>query len=175
MHDGGETDVDCGGDCAACPDGSGCLKASDCESNTCKLHKCVPAGCNGSSDCPMGQACDPGTHLCSTSCDGDAITCNGGCCVNATCAPGNQDGACGSGGVACSTACVLGACTVIPEWNGGTCECGDDSHCVGVATGTKCIGQAGSMLCGCLGNGDCGMGHTCNLVGIMGFTGGYCE
>ena len=174
-HDGGETDVDCGGDCAACANGKGCQKAADCVSNTCKLHKCVPAGCNTSDDCPMGQACNLSTHVCSTTCDGDTETCNGGCCVNATCAPGTQEGACGSGGLLCATSCVLGACSQVPEFGAGSCECGDASHCVGVATGHKCVGQPGSGVCGCLGSSDCDAGHTCKLVGLQGFSAGYCE
>src|SRR5690606_27722391 len=35
LHNGDETDVDCGGSCGACPDGAGCLGGGDCVSGVC--------------------------------------------------------------------------------------------------------------------------------------------
>ncbi|HEY5240808.1 MAG TPA: hypothetical protein VIJ22_05050, partial [Polyangiaceae bacterium] len=51
------------------------------------------AGCNSATDCLAGQACDPATHTCSTSCAGN-LACNGGCCNAGSCAPGNTSAAC---------------------------------------------------------------------------------
>jgi len=132
------------------------------------------SGCSSSADCPTGQACNTTSHTCSTSCDGVSVICKGGCCVNSTCAPGTSIGACGAGGLLCATSCLLGACSLEPTWGGGSCECGQDSHCNGVATGPRCVGPPGSGVCGCLGNADCGV-HTCALVGIQGLNGGYCK
>ncbi len=38
-----ETDLDCGGVCAACADGKGCLVADDCRSGSCVSGKCMAA------------------------------------------------------------------------------------------------------------------------------------
>ena len=131
-------------------------------------------GCTTSATCPVGQACNITTHTCSTTCDGTATRCNGGCCVNSTCSPGINLGACGVSGLPCATSCLLGACTVEASWGGGTCECGQDSHCSGLTSGSKCVGQPGSGVCGCLSNADCASG-SCNLVGVQGLNGGYCQ
>src|SRR5262249_9178128 len=37
-------------------------------------------GCNVATDCPVGQACNSTTHLCSSGCGAGASACNGGCC-----------------------------------------------------------------------------------------------
>ena len=131
-------------------------------------------GCTTSAGCPVGQACNTATHTCSTSCDGTSTRCNGGCRVNLTCAPGTNMGASGVSGLQCATNCVLGACVVEPTWGGGSCECGQDSHCNGSTSGTKCVGPPGSGVCGCLSNADCAS-NSCNLVGVQGFNGGYCQ
>ena len=41
-------------------------------------------GCLQAGDCPSGQACDPASHECSSSCAG-GLTCNGGCCAGGAC------------------------------------------------------------------------------------------
>lgn len=48
IQDDGEADVDCGGDCDACPTGSRCVVPKDCASQTCETGSCLgPAdGCN---------------------------------------------------------------------------------------------------------------------------------
>ena len=131
-------------------------------------------GCADSTDCPLGQACNTTSHACSKSCDGVSTVCNGGCCSNATCAPGTNLNACGAGGVTCAASCLLGACDSVANWPGGGCECAQDSHCAGVPFAPKCVGPNGAMLCGCLSNADCGSG-TCNLIGIEGINAGYCQ
>src|SRR2546430_473031 len=40
MKDGDETDVDCGGSCAACDIGKACSNGTDCKSAVCTMNKC---------------------------------------------------------------------------------------------------------------------------------------
>jgi hypothetical protein len=154
----------CGPNCVVCGTGQ------DCFSGTC--------GGASAAGCPTGNACDPTSHTCSTTCDGIVSKCNGGCCDNGVCSSGWTATVCGSGGVTCAQSCVLEACDMDPAWNGGSCECDQDSRCVGNPTGPRCVGNAanGGGLCGCLSDADCSTGK-CNLVGLNGgaFPGGYCE
>jgi hypothetical protein len=43
--DGDETGVDCGGSCATCANGEGCMQGDDCKSGVCTNQKCLPSGC----------------------------------------------------------------------------------------------------------------------------------
>jgi hypothetical protein len=73
LHNGAETDVDCGGaDCGGCADGATCLEAGDCTSGFCSSGAggaggaggggiCAP--CTSPADCPSGQACDAGVCM----------------------------------------------------------------------------------------------------------------
>src|SRR5207247_5345292 len=70
FRDGDETDVDCGGTCAACADGLGCLHGGDCRSRSCVAGACAAPSCtdgiqNGAEtdvDCggPSGQGAGQG-------------------------------------------------------------------------------------------------------------------
>lgn len=41
LQNGSESDVDCGGNCAACPDGSACVSGADCQGGMCDLGICA--------------------------------------------------------------------------------------------------------------------------------------
>jgi len=69
VHNGGETDVDCGGSCASkCELGQACARNDDCASNVCNAGACVD--CVHANDCMRGAqsaecvryTCD--THVC---------------------------------------------------------------------------------------------------------------
>jgi len=73
QKDGDETGLDCGGSCAACVNGEGCMAGPDCKSGVCTNQKCIASGCtdgvkNGSetdidcggtcsSKCALGKGC----------------------------------------------------------------------------------------------------------------------
>jgi len=62
--DGNETGVDCGGNtCPACPVGSGCAKASDCQSGVCSNMMCAPCG-GATQPCCAGGACNAAPNTC---------------------------------------------------------------------------------------------------------------
>ena len=66
MKNGDETDVDCGGSCAACADGGVCAMGSDCLSGVCDLldsRTCEPANQCGNGVPEAGEACEDGNVL----------------------------------------------------------------------------------------------------------------
>ncbi len=161
-------------------------------------HACVgvACGCNGAGDCPTGSACNPNTHLCSTSCAG-GLPCSGGCCDGMNCVAGTANNACGGNGGACvacgngTPTCAAGACTATcaPGGNkgGGACGngfcCGSMNTCVAVddhdcgLAGAACVDcgkdPAGPVcnkmagVCGCGSSKDCPLGEAC-LAGVCG-------
>jgi|SRR5579871_6080203 len=118
--DGNETDIDCGGSCAACGLGRRCLVGSDCTTGNCAGGICQGAGpsCNdgvrdgaetdvdcGGGGCPV---CGPGRHCLS------ATDCNSGVCTGQTCQPpscsdGVQNG--DETGIDCGGSCPTGCHT----------------------------------------------------------------
>ncbi|MBB88505.1 MAG: hypothetical protein CMP06_14605 [Xanthomonadales bacterium] len=94
VDNGDETDIDCGGSCAAtCDDGDGCAVAADCTSgvcdgvsDTCTAPSCADGVQNGDEtglDCggSCGATCDTGA-----SCD-DGLDCVSGGCTAGACNP----------------------------------------------------------------------------------------
>ncbi len=63
QKDGDETGLDCGGSCATCANGEGCIRGADCKSGVCTNQKCQPSGCtdgikNGTeTDADCGGTC----------------------------------------------------------------------------------------------------------------------
>jgi hypothetical protein len=184
IHDGSETDVDCGGACKACAANQRCLVAGDCATGACVGNICVAAklsscgnrvkdGSETDVDCG-GGACSPcaiGSH-CAVSAD-----CAGGACLNNVCAVANgcndrvQDGAetdldCGGG--SCPR-CALGRrCQLPGDCTGGACVnnvCAAASSCSnlvrdGNETDIDCGGSCAPCAVGraCVVNGDCASG-----------------
>jgi len=138
VRDGDETDVDCGGSCAAeCGMGEGCAQDDDCESNDCD----PDAGTCGAGDSGGGSgsgtaadgtagggACDDGMQnqdetdvdcggTCGASCEGGEDCSDNGDCVSDAC---GDDGTCQGGVAWCSDADADGfgdpdACTTVPD------------------------------------------------------------
>ena len=105
VHNGGETDTDCGGPCPPCADGQGCAGQGDCQSRVCTNNVCQAPACddrvkNGSETgvdcggscprCPTGQGCTTRNDCATAFCSGG--TCQS-CSVGADC-PNDQGGAC---------------------------------------------------------------------------------
>jgi hypothetical protein len=114
--DGNESDVDCGGTCAAkCAQGSGCAAAGDCATGACNTttHACVATTCSDGSkdgaesdvDCGGGTcAACPDGKACMVTADCTTLTCTANVCVDApkvvyvtsTAYPGNFGGLAGA-------------------------------------------------------------------------------
>ncbi|MEM6954397.1 MAG: fibrinogen-like YCDxxxxGGGW domain-containing protein [Myxococcota bacterium] len=85
--DAGEVDVDCGGTCGGCPDGTACTMPSDCASERCDGDTCtscldgtqngdeIAVDCGGSCDgCPGGTTCTLPEECASMECDAGTCT-----------------------------------------------------------------------------------------------------
>lgn len=102
IKDQGETDVDCGGECAKCDLGQNCTKRKDCASNYCFEGVCTEASCydgvkNGLEagvDCGGQSNC--GGCAINASCVDDydcvSLNCEGGSCKAASCFNDKIDG-----------------------------------------------------------------------------------
>ena len=156
VHDGDETDVDCGGSCGTCAIGKLCAVATDCASGFCSASTCAakPPGmtCNDNAQCGSGicgangqgnccaAACTAGSGTCAwTGCDGTGacvypgttIACDAASCMNASLTRHFCDGAGG-----CAT---------------DTLTCPNQLAC---ASATSCNPS-------CAGDGDCVPGYYC--------------
>ena len=91
LQDVGEADVDCGGECDACPDGADCTMGRDCDSGRCDTDTCgscrdgmqngdeIQVDCGGTSCalCPGGTPCTDGTICASGMCESNLCTISG--------------------------------------------------------------------------------------------------
>jgi hypothetical protein len=89
IHDGDETDVDCGGSCQPCAGELACGQPADCQSMTCTASRCAPPSCTDGvhdgveSDRDCGGPCPACTLGASCIVDED---CASSSCVDAVCA-----------------------------------------------------------------------------------------
>ena len=94
-------------------------------------------GCNTTSDCPTGRACNLATKTCTTTCSASQA-CNGGCCNNGTCTTGSSTSTCGYNGLACD-------------------------NCAVSTDGDSCMSGPSGYHCGCTSAvWDCPVGKACN-------------
>lgn len=154
-RDGGETDVDCGGVCQPCDNGSDCEVNDDCKSGTCyeqtcQLETCVDGekspgetgmDCGGD-DCPK---CAPGGG-----CEGDSDCTSGICtddvCVEPSCGDKKRNGNetdVDCGGTDCE-GCAPGE------------ACDDDDDCLN----GECKDDTCAVVCA-MGSGDCDGDEVC--------------
>lgn len=164
--DGDETDVDCGGTCPACPDGSACGGHPDCASAVCIGDLCEPGTCDDGihgaveTDVDCGGQCEPCANGQGCSEAGDCIEaiCSASVCIPASCNDGmlNGDESDVDCGGSCN-ACPIGdQCTAPPDCETGQCVgfvCGCTSP---FSNGTFDSGLDGwqSTSGGCWGVGD---------------------
>ncbi|MEW5847248.1 MAG: fibrinogen-like YCDxxxxGGGW domain-containing protein [Myxococcota bacterium] len=194
VRNGGESDVDCGGDCEPCVAGQGCRAAADCVSTVCVVVRgegtCREAACdegvhNGDeTDVDCGGscgACAPGAR-----CLGDT-DCSSGLCVSTQDGPRCAAPSCDDGvrngsepatdcGASCSTRCAdTVACGIPTDCQSGVCfqnlcavpSCADNVRnadesdvdcgggCADCPAGKRCgnAGDCASRVCG--GDGLC--------------------
>ncbi|MFT3766966.1 MAG: hypothetical protein QM820_15825 [Minicystis sp.] len=136
VKNGGETDTDCGGGCAArCAPGAGCHVDGDCAGGACSGSVCLPS-CNdgvrngNETGLDCGGACPPCAlgDGCLFDVDCAEGLCRGGLCVPATCADGKH------GALETDVDCG-GLCA--PCSPGKACAAGSDCAS-GVCAGTLC-------------------------------------
>jgi endo-1,4-beta-D-glucanase Y len=172
LRNGSETDVDCGGTCAAdCANGRACVAGSDCLSGVCTTGICRAASCtdglrNGSetdvdcggtcaADCANGRACAAGSDCLSG-------VCTTGICRAASCTDGLRNGSetdvdCGG---TCAADCANGrACAAGSDCLSGVCT-------TGICRAASCTdglrnGSETDVDCGGACAADCANGRAC--------------
>jgi hypothetical protein len=111
MHNGDETDVDCGGSCSPCGTGQACIDPADCESTLCEGGACCSAMTYDKSTGPISgsaMVCCDGEDLRV----GDPVKCGDG--VNYTCEPvGDNCATTSEGAMNNGTACVSITCRAL--------------------------------------------------------------
>lgn len=143
---GSETDVDCGGICAKCPNGKTCTQGFDCASTCCVANVCKQATCSdavkngaetdvncGGGTCPIcmpAQSCRAPTDCNAGVCTGGVCSCpeGGDChCWNRALDGDESDLDCGgscrwcSSGQSCSfDSAALRTCAVLPPAGSAT-------------------------------------------------------
>ena len=170
VKDGDETDIDCGGSCAPCPDQSACVVGSDCQSGVCEETTCQASTCE--------DTVANGTET-DVDCGGSCPACSDGlkCKVHADC----QSKVCGNDGICLSSTCsdgVRNAEETDTDCGGPKCApcqfegalCADDLDCsegriCSLKTNTCCTLRRHCEACtdwsgddGCGGTYDCGDG-----------------
>ncbi len=141
VQDGSETDVDCGGTCAPCPDHDKCKVDADCQSDACSLSgTCTPASCTdgilneGETDVDCGgPVCGAEGKLCGT---------GKTCAKAADCQSDNCDTTVAH--VCKAPTCIDG---ILNEGETDI-DCGGPS-CGGCVNGKKCVGDGDCISQGC--------------------------
>ena len=70
VQNGDETDLNCGGSCPGCADGSACEQSRDCMSQVCEQNTCAVPACGDGVVNTMSEGCDDGgeTAYCKVDC-----------------------------------------------------------------------------------------------------------
>ena len=168
VHNGPETDVDCGGTCPGCGDGKTCAKDGDCKAGGCAEASIAGEG--------LVRFCTESVTCVANGFDGKksgvetGVDC-GGACANAgfpdfLCTPsgcGDEAFGCPKGaGCAAHTDCSSGYCDPAANTCGSpTCESGKlDGSETDVDCGGTCSACGDGMLCKVAA--DCAAGLVCN-------------
>ncbi len=145
VHNGEETDVDCGATCTPCALGLACNQGSDCASMHCSGELCVSPGCTdgafngeetdldcggpGCGPCDAGKDCELDSDCLSTVCDN--LECSDASCTDSV--QNGDESAVDCGGTRCDGCPNLSPCDDAGDCAGGACQSG---LCVpAVATG----------------------------------------
>ena len=158
----GESDVDCGGPCEACPEGQACSGDADCATQACAAGTCVVATCREDADCPAPDApcsrsaCDPATLACAVVPADDGEPCDDGslCSVTSACAAGacvaTRPADCSGFDSPCTVGKCdeqTGACLAVDIADGIGCDDGDSCTIAEVCQAGSCVtDEAGALF-----------------------------
>ncbi|MEE2789452.1 MAG: DUF4215 domain-containing protein, partial [Myxococcota bacterium] len=165
---GGEADVDCGGECPPCPVGAACMGPQTCASGICDAGRCAPARCGDAVTQP-GEACDDGNTSDGDGCSSDCHAIEAGWrCDEMPCTTVCGDGqtvgseACDDGNTANGDGCAADCRVIESGWHchssadDGPDRCTDIDECAEdpCGPGGRCqhaVGEsiAGTFTCEC--------------------------
>lgn len=159
LMNGDETDIDCGGSCDPCANGSSCLSPIDCESGFCNAGICATPACddgafNGDeADIDCGGSCPacPDLSPCRDAADCASGVCFGSICVSAGCADGvaNGDETDVDCGGSCARCTVADDCLEATDCDTGLCsggQCDAAVSCLGLLTAAPGAGSGTYVL-----------------------------
>jgi hypothetical protein len=168
----GESDIDCGGACAPCADGSACNTDDDCRSARCQGGECAQqASCSDGAQNQDESGADCGGNTCTARCaaglgcraEGDCLaglSCSNGVCAAPSCNDARQNG--DESGLDCGGSCP--ACAT-----GASCRAASDCASLSCSAGlcaapscTDAIQNQGEVALDCGGPcGPCAVGQAC--------------
>ncbi len=156
IHNGGETDLDCGGPCGPCGPGQTCEEPQDCDVGGCVASICQKPACHTAIDCPttgdpcLQPTCTPDGQCLVASREGESCDLGDPCTLEAVCKAGTcaaisvrdcseLDGPCRAG--VCTQ---KGICAV--EWHSEGEPCDDGLACTFLehCSAGECVGKQAS-------------------------------
>jgi len=180
LHNGAETDVDCGGSCDPCGDGQGCIDGADCQSLACDGGECqsptcydevqngnedgvdcgttCPNPCGDQTECTDDDDCRPGEF-----CTGKG-TCAMSSCENGILDTHETDVDCG--GIDCPDCTAGGDCNVNADCDSGLCDqvagtCTEPACDDGEQNGDETDEDCGGSCPGCPNSDSCMVNSDC--------------
>jgi hypothetical protein len=179
VQNGAESDVDCGGACARCPNGKGCASDADCAAGLCHPidHVCGAPTCTDArkdgdeTDVDCGGSCPPCRAIaeCRVDADCQSRACYSGLphrCLMDHCLDGHQDfdeTARDCGGPTCAKCMDFDTCKQDSDCQSGHCP-PEHGWCLtatcfdGVRDGSETDVDCGGGLCAA-----CALGHQCGI------------
>jgi hypothetical protein len=152
IHNGNETDLDCGGSCGGCDDGLDCQSPQDCKSLVCTQGECQVPACSDLTKNGAETDTDCGGPSCPTCADTQACVgsadCTSGVCLGNVCqAPSCSDNV--KNGTESDLDCGGSLCAGCS--NGDDCTTGNDCKSGGCSSGvcgpwSKAFGSAGADI-----------------------------
>ena len=150
VHNGDETDIDCGRDCQPCDVGQACRVGSDCVHGVCDEAVCLAAQC-GDGVLNGTEGCDDGNTNGNDACTSDCVTAQ---CGDGFVFAGRED--CDDGGetLECDVDCTITECgdAIVNRAAGEACDAGGESaacneNCTVAICGDRIVNRAAGEMC----------------------------
>lgn len=143
IRNGEESDIDCGGVCTSCGEGSSCLVDGDCQFERCVNQLCVAPSCDDGLKNQDESDVDCGGELCEPCSDGLRCQVNSDClfdqCLLSTCvAPSCDDGVQGLGESDIDCGGLVCARCEVGERCGSHADC-ESRRCASSLNGKRCV------------------------------------
>ena len=165
VQDATETDVDCGGVCAPCGDGLGCVKASDCVDKVCDHTHAPPSPNPSPGTCAASTCSDQVQNGNETDVDCGGVTCIKRCGTGNRCLSDSDcvSKVCDRTGLCAAPTC----CDGVQNGNETGPDCGGDCAMQTVSCGSAPSGGLCGAGKGCNVDGDCASNNCCTAASCL--------